>query len=172
MWCKFYLYLIAFVSSISGSFATKAILTLVPNASVVGRGKLSYIFWDIYEATLYAPNGQWKSNKPFALLIKYYQGIDSNDIADITVQEIHKQGFTDEKKLAAWNAKMRAFLPNVEDGTVLSAVYLPGEQTTFYNGNQMIGVIKDNKFGQLFFGIWLGEKTSEPELRRALLGLL
>ncbi|OJX13100.1 MAG: hypothetical protein BGO77_02230 [Caedibacter sp. 37-49] len=172
MWRKFYLYCIAFLFSISGSSATEAILTLVPNASVVGRGKLSYIFWDIYEATLYAPNRQWNPTKPFALLIKYYQEIDASDIANITVQERHKQGFTDEEKLAAWNAEIRAFLPNIKDGTVLSAACPLGKQTILYQGNQMIGLIKDDKFARLFFGIWLGERTSEPELRRAVLGVL
>ncbi|HEY8941891.1 MAG TPA: hypothetical protein VIM59_16970, partial [Cellvibrio sp.] len=37
----------------------------VPGAALVGRGVLSYAFWDVYEATLFAPDGVWNSNQPF-----------------------------------------------------------------------------------------------------------
>lgn len=153
------------------TIASENAMGLVPNASVVGQGILSYAFWDIYEATLYAPNGRFKPNKPFALSIKYFHPINGKDIADKSVQEMRKQGFHDEIKLAAWNTQLKSFLPDVKNGTVLSAVYIPKEQTKFFNGNLVIGSIKGDDFARLFFGIWLENTTSKPELRRALLGL-
>lgn len=163
--------LIALIFYAHGALAGETILASVPGASVVGRGVLSYAFWDIYEATLYAPKGRFDPAKPVALSIAYYHAIDGRDIADRSVQEIRKQGFNDEIKLATWNAQMKAIFPDVKNGTTLSAVYMPGNQTTFYNGNKAIGAIKGDDFGKSFFGIWLGERTSKPELRRALLGL-
>lgn len=156
----------------SESLANEKIHDKVPNASVVGRGNLSYAFWDIYEATLYAPEGRFDYQKPFALSIEYFHAIDGKDIADESVQEMRRQGFDDEVKLAAWYAQMKSIFPDVEDRTVLSAIFTPGLQTTFYNGTKPIGSIKGDDFGKVFFDIWLGEKTSEPELRRALLGQL
>lgn len=153
------------------ALAAEVIFTTVPNASVVGRGVLTYIFWDVYEATLYAPHGRWDPTKPYALSIAYRREIDGKDIADRSVQEIRKQGFTDEVKLATWNAQMKTIFPDVKDGSVLSAVYLPGRETVFYSGDNAVGAIKGDDFGRLFFGIWLNERTSEPALRRALLGL-
>ena len=153
------------------ALASETVLASVPSASVVGRGVLSYAFWDVYQATLYAPKGRFDLSKPVALSIEYYCAIDGKDIADRSVQEMRKQGFNDEIKLATWNAQMKAIFPDVRDGTVLSAVYTPGRQTVFYSGSTIIGTIKGDDFGRLFFGIWLDEKTSEPELRRALLGL-
>ena len=152
------------------AYATKAIFTALPNASVVGCGVLTYVFWDVYEATLYAPKGQWDPAKPFALSIEYYRDIAGKDIADHSVEEIRKQGFTDEVKLAAWNAEMKKTFPDVKKGSVLTALYLPGKETVFYSGDNIIGAIKGDDFGRLFFDIWLSEKTSAPELRRALLG--
>lgn len=143
----------------------------VPGAALVGRGVLSYAFWDVYEATLFAPDGVWNSNQPFALSIHYFRVIKGKDIADRSVQEIRQQGFTDEVTLAAWHAQMKAIFPDVKNGTVLTAVYAPGKHTAFYNGTTVIGAIKGDDFGNAFFGIWLAEKTSEPTLRRALLGL-
>lgn len=151
--------------------ANEAIMSSVPNASVVGRAVLSYVFWDIYEATLYAPKGRYDPAQPFALSIEYFHEIDGKDIADKSVQEMRKQGFGDEIKLATWNAQLKTIFPDVKNGTVLSAVYIPGRQTNFFNGDQAIGAIKGDDFGTLFFGIWLNEHTSAPELRRALLGL-
>jgi hypothetical protein len=154
-----------------GAWANETLLSPVPNAAVVGRGVLYYAFWDIYEATLYAPKGRFDPMKPFALSIKYYHAIDGKHIADKSVQEIRKQGFNDEIKLATWHTQMKAIFPNVKDGTVLSAVYQPGKQTIFYNGNKFIGSIRGDDFARLFFAIWLGERTSDQKLRRALLGL-
>jgi len=168
---KLLLFLSALVFYAQSALATEVILASVPSVSVVGRGVLSYALWDIYEATLFAPKGQWNPAKPFALSIAYFRDIDGKDIADRSVQEIRHQGFDNEVKLAAWNTQMKAIFPDVKDGTVLSAIYFPGKQTTFYSGNQLIGSIKGDDFGQFFFGIWINEKTSEPALRRALLGL-
>lgn len=163
--------LVAFLLCAPAAQANEDILINVPNAAVVGRGILSYAFWDIYEATLYAPEGRVDAGKPVALSIAYYHAIDGKDIADRSVQEIRDQGFADEVRLAAWHAQLKAIIPNVNKGTVLSAVYTPGRETTFYDGDTAIGTIKGDDFGQLFFNIWLSEKTSEPQLRRALLGM-
>ncbi len=153
-------------------WASELIQKSIGNASIVGEGKLSVAFWDVYNATLHAPGGEWNSSRPFALSIKYFRDIRGKDIADRSVQEMRMQGFNDEVRLAAWNAQMKSIFPDVKNGSILSAIFIPGKQTTFYNGNQPIGVIKGDEFSRRFFDIWLSEKTSEPELRKQLLGLL
>lgn len=168
---KLLIALSVFCLHLPSSYANETVLAAVPDASIVGRGVLSYAFWDIYEATLYAPKGHWEPTLPFALSLKYFRTIDGKDIADRSVQEMRSQGFNDEIKLAAWHTQMKAIFPDVNDGTVLTAIHIPGKQTTFYKGTETIGVIKGDDFGKSFFGIWLAEKTSEPTLRRALLGL-
>lgn len=154
----------------SAARASESIAGLVPHASVVGRGVLTYAFWDVYEATLYAPKGSWKPSAPFALSIEYYHAIDGKNIADKSVQEMRRQGFSDEVKLAAWNVQMKSIFPDVEPGTVLSAVYVPGKETRFYRGSKFLGSIKGDVFARAFFNIWLGENSSEQKLRNALLG--
>lgn len=154
----------------TGARASDAVKASLPDASPVGRGVLSYAFWDIYEATLYAPEGRLASSKPFALSIRYYHTISGKDIADKSVQEMRKQGFDDEIRLAAWHSQMRAIFPDVKNGSILSAIHFPGKETIFYNNKEVIGRIKGEDFAKVFFGIWLDEKTSEPKLRNALLG--
>ncbi|MDI9349528.1 MAG: chalcone isomerase family protein [Candidatus Symbiobacter sp.] len=172
------IFFIAFLLMLSPRhiFAIEAIYHHVPNAAMVGRGELSFLMMNVYQATLYAPHGKWERTKPFALSIEYRRDIAGKDIAHRSVYEIRKQGFTDEMKLADWHEKMNKIFPDVKDGTILTAIYLPGyqnlsDQTLFYQGEAMIDVVKDDMFGRYFFNIWLGEKSSAPKLRLALLGL-
>ena len=157
--------LAALLCATTPAFAIEGVLRQIPDAKPVGEGRLSLVFWDIYDATLYAPNGK------FVLSLRYKQTIDGHEIADRSVQEIRKQGYQDEIRLAAWNSQMKAIFPNVKEGTVLSALFIPGEKTVFYSGDKQIGVIADAEFARLFSDIWIGDKTSEPQLRRKLLGL-
>lgn len=155
----------------STAFASEAALKHVPDAQEVGTGRLSVVFWDVYDATLYAPGGTWDPQAPHALKIHYFREIEGPDIADRTVEEMRKQGFADEKKLAAWQAELRRVFPLVTRGSELTAVLQPGKPTSFYFNDKPIGSIADAQFGPQFFAIWLGEKTSEPALRKKLLGI-
>ena len=154
----------------SSAFASGVIRSSVPDAAEVGRGVFSYAFWDVYEATLYAPQGEWNPVQPFGLSIEYFRDIRGKDIADRSVQEMRRQGFSDETMLATWGAQMSDIFPDVRKGVVLSAVYIPQQHTIFYHGDDVAGIIQGDDFGKLFFDIWLGEKTSKPKLRQALLG--
>ena len=158
--------------SMTSARANDAVQTHVPSGQEVGSARLSLMFWDVYDVTLYAPHGKWSSGAPFALKLHYFLEIKGADIADRSVQEMRKQGFSDELKLAAWHTQMRDLFPDVSDGTELAAVFVPGEITNFYQNGRFIGNIHGADFSLQFFNIWLGEKTSEPELRQKLLGLI
>jgi hypothetical protein len=142
----------------------------MPKARKIGDGVFTYLFWDVYRATLYAPATGWRADAPFALSLAYLLNLKGRDIAERTISEIRGQGFGDEIKLTAWAVELGGFLPDVVDGDSLTAVRDTAGRTIFYSEAQHIGTIDDPTFGRCFFDIWLGEKTSEPKLRRALLG--
>ena len=141
----------------------------VPEAKVVGNAMFTYLFWDVYDATLYAPKGEWQSNAPFALKLDYQRGLDGKKIAQRSVDEMRKQGISDEAKLSEWRDKMVALFPDVEDGDVITGVATSNRASEFYINGELVGKIEDENFTQAFFDIWLSEKTSEPKLRKALL---
>lgn len=157
---------------IAPTFAVDHIRSYVPDVQKVGQGRMTYMFWDIYDATLYAPQGAWNHHKPFALQLSYLRTLKGKKIADRSAEEIRGQGFTDEVKLATWHAQMRKIFPDVDVGISLTGVYTKAGETIFYRDNSEIGRIKDPEFSKAFFGIWLDEKTSAPELRRKLLGAI
>jgi len=155
-------------------------LSQVPQAALVGKGDLKFFFKHVYEARLFAPNGEWSGilvagepvPQPFALELIYGMGLKGADIARRSIIEMEKQGVSGDEKLARWQQSMLDIFPNVKDGTRLIGVMLANGETTFFNGEQEIGTITDPEFGVAFFNIWLSDKTSEPALRQKLLGQL
>ncbi|WP_421784120.1 chalcone isomerase family protein [Kiloniella litopenaei] len=142
----------------------------VPSAQAVGKGRLSILFWDVYDAVLLAPNGQWNIASPFALSLTYLRDIDGRDIADKSAEEIRNLGLDDEVKLAAWHNQMLNIFPDVKEGTNLTGIYAENGESIFFHKDKEIGRISDPDFGRYFFDIWLNPKTSAPQLRAKLLG--
>ena len=167
---KSLLYISAVIASMLTTPALAIVENYIPNAESVGKGRLTVMFWDVYDASLYAPNGEWNQERPFALQLDYLRDIEGGDIANRSAEEIRKLGFTDEVRLAAWYSEMRAIFPDVKNGSTLTGVYVPPSATKFYDGNTHIGTVNDPEFARWFFAIWLDEKTSEPKLREQLLG--
>lgn len=142
----------------------------VPNASEIGHGKLHFLFWRVFEATLHAPNGQWRADAPFSLTLRYFLDLKGRDIAKRSVQEIKGQGFDDTEKLGQWEKDMTRIFPDISPGETLTGIRNASGETYFYHNGKFIGKIKDRRFTERFFNIWLGEKTSQPDLRKKLLG--
>jgi hypothetical protein len=84
---------------------------------------------------------------------------------------MQKQGFTGTKKLATWREEMKRIFPDVKKGKNITGILSSSGETLFYYEEKLIGTVKDPLFGKQFFAIWLSTKTSEPALRKALLGL-
>ena len=144
--------------------------TQIPKAQKVGEARLSVLFWDVYDMVLYAPDGAWSYNEPFALSIHYLRKIDGEDIANRSIEEMRGQGLQNETLLAQWYKEIKAIFPDVKKGTVLTAIFLPGQRTDFFENEKLIGTVKGGDFLHWFSGIWLSDKTSEPALRKKLLG--
>jgi len=153
------------------AMAADAPLQHLSNPQKVGQARMTYLLWDVYDVALFAPQGQWNMQAPFMLTLDYLRALDGAAIAERSAEEIRKQGFKDAKKLTAWLAEMKQIFPDVDQGVQLTGLYTPSGPTQFYHNGAKIGVIEDPEFGRKFFDIWLSAKTSEPSLRRKLLGL-
>lgn len=143
----------------------------INSPKVVGEAQLKVMFWKIYDAKLAAPNGEWKKDAPFALSLTYLRDFDGEEIASRSVDEMRDIGYEDEVLLAKWYEQMRSVFPNVKEGENITGVMDKEQYTHFYYDGDLIGRIEDKSFGQAFFDIWLNEKTSEPKMRKQLLGL-
>ncbi len=158
-------------TTVVGSVTTSppVISHYVPNAKVVGKARYTYLFWDIYDATLYAPEGSWQASQPFALELIYLRDFDGKDIAKRSVAEMRKQGLKDSQQLQEWETLMASIFPDVKPQTRLTGIADNSGSTHFYAGDEAIGEINDPEFTRWFFNIWLGSASSETKIRDQLL---
>lgn len=143
----------------------------MPTPVVVGEARLKVMFWNIYDAVLYAPDGDFKQDQAFALSLTYLRDFKGENIASRSIDEMRAQGFSDEVKLAAWFEQMKSVFPNVLEGENITGVRASEGVTHFYKNGQHVGTIEDPEFTAWFFNIWFGDKTSQPDMRDKLLGL-
>jgi hypothetical protein len=141
----------------------------VPKAAEVGSGTLSVFLIDVYDVGLYAPQGQWASNKPFALTINYLIDVKSKDIAKESIRIIRKQANHSEAALAKWHTELMRAIPDVKAGDTITGIRTTDGHTIFYKNAEMLSKIDDKDFTDAFFSIWLSQQAENKTLRNKLL---
>ena len=138
--------------------------------ALVGEGRMRVMFWDVYDARLFAPDGSWSAQKPFALALTYLRRLSGERIAERSIREMRKQGVDDEAALDRWQSRLNAILPDVDARDEIVGVADARGHTRFYLDGEKLGGIDEPAFTRAFFAIWLSKRTSAPQLRAQLLG--
>ena len=138
---------------------------LLPQATLSGSGSFRWFGLKLYDARL------WTDKQSVALDLDYARELVGKRIATASIDEIKKLGIGTARQHGAWLASMTALFPDVTKGTHITGVLVAGQATRFFHNGAVLGEIADPEFGPAFFAIWLDPKTSEPALRRALLGI-
>jgi len=141
----------------------------VPDAALVGEGRLRVMLWNVFDARLEAPDGRYDADAPFALTLSYLRGLDAHRIVDASIEEMTAQRPVDDRTLARWRAALERVIPDVETGTSITGVRDERGHTRFYRDGEPLGQVEDPAFTRAFFDIWLGEASSRPVLRDRLL---
>ena len=84
---------------------------------------------------------------------------------------MRRVGSPSEAQAGRWLAAMGQLFPDVRAGDRLTGVMRSDGVARFHFNGQLRGEIADADFSHLFFGIWLSPRTSEPRLRKQLLGI-
>lgn len=136
----------------------------LPQARLQGRSRFRYYGFHVYDALLWVPpsfDAARLFSQPFALSLIYARSLKARDIAERSIEEMRRQTTISEADAQRWLQAMTAAFADVRDGDRLTGLHqLDGS-----------AVINDQRFAQLFFGIWLSSATSAPALRRDLLGV-
>ena len=146
-------------------------------ARLSGSAELRWWGLDIYRAWLWVgPEGLDPAHltaRPFALELRYARSLHGVDIADKSAELIAGLGLGSPAELRAWREHMRRVFPDVRAGDTLLGLYQPdtpkGARTRFLFNGRLVGTIEGRDFARAFFSIWLSPRSSEPDLRRALL---
>ena len=145
----------------------------MPQATLIGSGDFSWFGFSVYNAKLWSPVAQVDFSQPFALELTYRRRISRDTLVDTSLDEIRRLNGEplDREQQAGWVRQMQQAFVDVEDGTRITGVFLPGRGCRFYVNGQLQHVIEDDEFARAFFAIWLDPQTRSPKLRAALLGL-
>lgn len=163
-------FLMVFLPSAALAAAPTEISAYIKAGVPYGSATLSKLMFHVYDATLWTDAPEWTMKKPFALSLHYGMNFDGGELARRSIDEMHSQRKLEGKTAAAWGARLRALFPDVKKGDSITAVYLPGKCTRIYHNGVYRGSISDAAFSARFIGIWMSPETSEPALRKKLIG--
>lgn len=137
----------------------------------IGEATFSILFWDLYKSQLLTTSGKYPvvlETDKVLFTINYLADISSDDLINRTIEQWDHLGIRPEQYLI-YLPELKSMWPDIQEGDSLSLLIHQG-RSVFYFNQQYIGVINPTGFGQIFLAIWLSENTSEPNLRRELLG--
>jgi hypothetical protein len=142
-------------------------------ARLAGRGDFTWFGLAIYSAEFWTgPQGYnpaAATAAPYVLDLRYARALNGRRIADASAEQMEKAGAGTPAQRAAWLARMTLVFPDVEAGTHISGVYLPGRGARFYRDGVLLADVADSAFAEAFFGIWLAPTSTAPRLRADLL---
>jgi hypothetical protein len=169
----FFTFLFLFFSAgfVQAKVTDACVKKYIQKPSAIGEGRLKVMLWDVYDARLYGSQGRFDKNSPFALRLNYLRDIDGADIVDASVEEMKSLGYKNKVKLQVWRNEMLRVFPDVKKGDSISGLNLGKGKVVFCKNGKKIGDVTDADFAAAFFDIWLSPKTSEPSLRKKLLGM-
>jgi hypothetical protein len=137
-----------------------------------GSARLRFLGLDIYEARLWTPAGFVASayaRSPFALELNYARSLSGRFIAERSLKEMRRQGSISAEREQAWLEAMVQTFPDVKAGDRITGLHTPGVGARFWFNGQSRPAVPDSEFSRTFFGIWLSDATSEPQMRSQLL---
>ena len=141
-------------------------------ALLTGQGRLRYFGFSVYDASLWtAPAFRASRYAHHGLILElaYLRELKGRAIAERSLEEIRRAGPLTPTQAQDWLSAMLTAFPDVSAGDRITGLHTPGVGVRFWFNGQPRADIRDPEFSRLFFGIWLAESTSEPQLRGALL---
>lgn len=143
-------------------------------AHLHGRGRLRFLGLHVYDIRLWTPQPglvpeDWP-RRALALEIEYARSFSARSIAERSLDEMRRVGPLPADLAERWERLLAQTMSDVKAGDRLTGVQQPDGLSRFFHNGERRGEVRDAEFTRRFFGIWLGDTTSEPALRDSLLG--
>ena len=143
------------------------------NVRLQGNGQMRFLGLAVYDIRLWAASPlvpDQVSGRALALEIEYARALQGEQIAERSLAEMKRGARIDAATAERWLSTMKRLFPDVGKGDRLTGVQQPDGTARFFVNGRLTGEVRDPAFTTLFFGIWLGRHSSEPDLRDQLLG--
>jgi len=148
------------------------------NLTLNGAGTREKMFMDMYVGSLYVTkkssdgNAISAANEAMAIKLNIVSGLISSEKMISAINE----GFENStgKKTAPLKAKIDKFKSFFKDvinkKDIFIIVYIPNEGVSVYKNGTKKGTIDGLDFKKALFGIWLGNKPADDDLKAGMLG--
>ena len=147
----------------------------LPGALWSGSARLRYFGFDVYDSQLWVAPGFRAATfdqHGLALELTYLRALTGRDIAERSLKEMRRSADLPLAQAQRWLAALLDVMPDVKAADRITGLHIPGVGARFWHNGQPRPAVHDPEFSRLFFGIWLSQTTSEPQLRRGLLARL
>ena len=136
----------------------------------IGGGTLKVFVWELYDLTLLSETNSFSWQQRFVLAFDHKRKLKKDEVIEASIKEMRRQKGVTSQALAQWQRYLERVIEPVEQGTRAAVEWFPEGKIAFYYDTQAPVMINDELFARSFINIWLGQETSEPELRATLLG--
>ena len=158
------------VQVIAASAKPTEIAGVIKASTPYGGGEYHALWVHAYDAALWTDAKPWSFNAPFALSLTYHHAFSSSAIVDRTLSEMRRDPHVTGDMVERYREPLARVFPAVRPDDRITAVFQPPATVTFYHNGALTGTMAQPGFARPFFGIWLSEHTSAPDLRDQLLG--
>ena len=100
---------------------------------------------------------------------EYRRAITKERVIDSSLKELKRQQNVTEQNLEEWKTYLEEVIQPLQEGSKATIEWNPQGTITFQNEGVKSVTIKDESFARSYINIWLGEETSQPNLRNQLL---
>ena len=148
-------------------------LTAHAGLKEVGRGRLTWLGFGIYRASLWTPSGRYDGFTPgqtVALSLWYERKFSRQQLLGITQHEWERLKLGTPEQQRRWRAELERQWGDVRPGDNITTVTTVGGATRFYTQYRLLGEVTDPAFGPAFLAIWLDPRSAVADLRREILG--
>ena len=139
-----------------------------------GQANMRWFGLLLYEArlwTLDAFDSKHWADQRFALELVYARSFDGVKIAQASLELMQAQHGKVAERDRQWLAWMQQSFPNIQANDRLLGLHQGAKEGCRFVHNRQVRLdIPDAQFAKAFFGIWLDPRTTEPALRRSLIG--
>ena len=153
-----------------------------PELVLNGAGVRVRLIFKIYVAALYLPtktdNGEaiLRENRPSRLFLQMLRNLTANQLTS-SINDALRETLTPEQRLPL-EPRLKQFnaifdtLLELKEGVQIAIDYLPQLGTIIRINGEEKERIPGADFNQALLRIWIGDRPRDPELRKAMLGIL
>lgn len=142
----------------------------IPNARTVGQAPYRFFGITLFQAELFAPNGDFSWRRPFALTLTYERSARRATIVNRSIAEMSRRGAGSAEQLSPLRAQLERCFPDVQRGDRVTGVSTSPDAARFYVNGVRRCTVEWPNFRRHFFGIWLDARGGQAAMSARLRG--